>query len=136
MTLRDERMRILDMIQNGQVSAEDGIKLLAALQTGAKETAKAEGRQPRWFRVRVTDLKTGKNKVNVNIPMALVKVGMKMGARFVPEGQEMDLDKLNEAIRSGAQGKILDVEDKDSDESVEVFVEWKGDTCVDSSCTG
>jgi len=123
MTLRDESMRILDMIQNGQVSAEDGIKLLAALQTGAKETAKAEGRQPRWFRVRVTDLKTGKNKVNVNIPMVLVKVGMKMGARFVPEGQEMDLNNLNEAIRRGAQGKILDVEDKDSDERVEVFVE-------------
>ena len=61
---------------------------------------------------------------------------MKMRARFVPEGQEMDLDKLNEAVRSGAQGKILDVEDKDSDERVEGSVEQKGDTCVDSLYIG
>ncbi len=123
MTLHDERMRILEMIQAGQVSAEEGARLLSALQSGGKENTKPENGQPRWFRVRVTDLKTGKSKVNVNIPMTLVNVGMKMGARFVPEGQERDLDKLNDAIRSGAHGKILDVEDRESEERVEVFVE-------------
>jgi hypothetical protein len=116
-------MQILSMIQNGQVSAEEGAKLLAALKAGTKENPPAEGAQPRWFRVRITDLKTGKNKVNVNIPMALVNVGMKMGARFVPEAQGVNYDELAAAIRSGAQGKVVDVEDEESEERVEIFVE-------------
>jgi hypothetical protein len=123
MSLHDERMQILNMIQNGQVSAEEGAKLLAALKAGAKESPPTEGSQPRWFRVRITDLKTGKSKVNVNIPMALVNVGMKMGARFVPEAEGVDYDELAAAIRSGAQGKVIDVEDEESEEHVEIFVE-------------
>jgi len=123
MPLHDERMRILTMIQDGQVSAEEGARLLEALQAGSQDGARADGAQARWFRVRVTDLKTGKNKVNVNIPVALVNVGVKMGARFVPEGKTVDLAKLTEAIQNGAQGKLLDVEDEESAERVEVFVE-------------
>jgi hypothetical protein len=123
MSLHDERMQILSMIQNGQISAEEGAKLLAALKAGAKETPPAEGGQPRWFRVRITDLKSGKSKVNVNIPMALVNVGMKMGARFVPEAEGVNYEELAAAIRSGAQGKVVDVEDEESEEHVEIFVE-------------
>ncbi len=123
MSLHDERMQILSMIQNGQVSAEEGAKLLAALKAGAKENPPAEGGQPRWFRVRITDLRTGKNKVNVNIPMALVNVGIKMGARFVPEAEGVDYDELAAAIHSGAHGKVIDVEDEESEEHVEIFVE-------------
>jgi hypothetical protein len=123
MSLHDERMQILNMIQSGQVSAEEGAKLLAALKAGAKGTPPAEGAQPRWFRVRITDLKSGKSKVNVNIPMSLVNVGMKMGARFVPEAEGVDYEELAAAIRSGAQGKVVDVEDEESGEHVEIFVE-------------
>jgi hypothetical protein len=111
------------MIQNGQISAEEGAKLLAALKAGSKENAPAEGGQARWFRVRITDLKTGKSKVNVNIPMALVNVGIKMGARFVPDAEGVNYDDLAAAIRSGAQGKVIDVEDEESEEHVEIFVE-------------
>jgi hypothetical protein len=123
MSLHDERMQILNMIQSGQVSAEEGAKLLAALRAGTKETPSTEGTQPRWFRVRITDLRTGKSKVNVNIPMTLVNVGIKMGARFVPQAEGMDYEELADAIRSGAQGKVVDVEDEESGEHVEIFVE-------------
>jgi hypothetical protein len=116
-------MQILDMVSGGQITAEEGVNLLAALKVGSREGVTEEGTQARWFRVRITDLKTGKNKVNVNIPMALVNVGIKMGARFVPKGKGMDLEKLAEAVRSGTQGKVMDIEDEDSDERVEVFVE-------------
>jgi hypothetical protein len=121
--LHDERLQILTMIQDGQISAEEGARLLTALEAGNKEAARTDGMQARWFRVRITDLKTGKSKVNVNIPMALVNVGVRMGARFVPEGKDVDWTKLTEAIRNGAQGKLLDVEDEESAERVEVFVE-------------
>jgi hypothetical protein len=120
---REERMQILDMIQNGQITAEEGAKLLSALKAGKRESTGVEGSQPRWFRVRVTDLRTGKNKVNMNIPMALVNVGMKMGARFVPDTADVDFEEIAAALSSGQQGKILDVEDEEDEERIEIFVE-------------
>jgi hypothetical protein len=119
-------MQILKMIEEGKISATEGAKLLAAMESAQKKEKRvlmgAPG-APRWFRVRVTDLNTGKSKVNVNIPMSLVNVGLKMGARFAPEVEGVELDEVLEAIRSGAQGKIIDVEDAADGERVEIYVE-------------
>ncbi len=127
MTTVEERMQILKMIEEGKITAEEGAKLLAAL--GEKDRAQA-GPQPspstsgRWFRVRVTDLKTGKRKVNVNIPLGLVDVGLKMGAKFAPAGVEgLDMNQILTAVKSGGQGKVVDVEDEEDGEHVEVFIE-------------
>ena len=127
----EERMKVLKMIEEGKVSPEEGAKLLAALAesrkppprpAGAASFAAPEG-GPRWFRVRVTDMVTGKPKVNVNIPMGLVSVGLKMGARFAP-GLEMEqMEELSAALQSGATGKIMDVTDEEDGEHVEIFVE-------------
>jgi len=119
----EERMQILQMIESGQITAEEGAKLLAALKTGGAQRDQTAGSPPRWFRVRVTDLRTGKNKMNINIPMALVDVGIKMGARFVPEAEGIDFEQVRDALRSGQQGKIVDIEDVQDDERVEIFVE-------------
>lgn len=127
MATNEERLRILKMIEQGQVSAEDGARLLEALSASVQrrpDSAAADSSgSPRWFRVRVTDLQTGRNKVNVNIPMRLVTVGMKMGARFAPELEGMDLRELTDMIRSGATGKLMEVEDEEDGERVEIFVE-------------
>lgn len=122
----EERMQILKMIEEGKISASEGADLLRALdREGGEPTAEPlKGvTAPRWFRVRITDTRTGKNKVNVNIPMGLVNVGMKMGARFTPEVEGLDFDELVGTIRSGAQGKVMDVIDEEEGERVEIFVE-------------
>jgi hypothetical protein len=76
------------------------------------------------LRVRVTDLKTGKSKANVRIPMGMVNFGLKMGARFAPaELEGVDLDQIRVAIESGGTGQIVDVEDEEKGEHVQVFVE-------------
>jgi hypothetical protein len=126
MSLKEERMQILKMIEEGKISAIEGAELLRALDqdTNAKESVPLKGASaPRWFRVRITDTITGKNKVNVNIPMGLVNVGMKMGARFAPEIEGMDFDEITEIIRGGAQGKVMDIIDDEEGERVEIFVE-------------
>ncbi len=128
MATPQERIQILKMIENKQITAEEGAKLLAAL--GEVDQPEKKGFTPspstsgRWFRVRVTDLRTGKRKVNVNIPLGLVDVGMKMGAKFAPAGLEgLDMQQIIEAIKAGGEGKIVDVEDEDDGEHVEVFIE-------------
>jgi hypothetical protein len=128
MATPEERMQILKMIEGKQITAEEGAKLLAAL--GEKDKHDPSGPQAspsttgKWFRVRVTDLRTGRRKVNVNIPLGLVDIGMKMGAKFAPAGVEgLDMDKIIAAIKSGGQGKVVDVEDEEDGEHVEVFIE-------------
>ena len=126
MATTEERMQILKMIEEGKISAADGAELLRALDkdSAAKSSEPLKGASaPRWFRVRITDTSTGKNKVNVNIPMGLVNVGMKMGARFTPEIEGVDLEQLFEEIRGGAHGKVIDVIDNEEGERVEIFVE-------------
>ena len=130
MTTTDERMQILKMIQDGKISAEEGAKLLQALSTGTKADKQRPpapptpgGSDARWFRVRVTDLGSGKNKVSVNIPMGLVNVAMRMGARFAPNVENVNYEEMAAAIKSGATGKVIDVTDEESGERVEIFVE-------------
>ncbi len=125
----NERLQILKMIEAGQISAEEGIKLLRALEEGGKAHQQAgaaapnASSQPRWFRVRVTDLATGRNKVNVNIPIGLVNVGMRLGARFAPNLDGTQIEEIVRAAKSGAQGRIADVEDVEDGERVEIFIE-------------
>jgi hypothetical protein len=127
MTTTEERMQILNMVAEGKITADEGAKLLAALEPEKKKreyrATTAEPSEARWFRVRVTDLETGRNKVNVNLPMSLVDVGARMGARFAPELEEMEFADLVSQIRDGAQGKIIEVEDQEDGERVEIYVE-------------
>ena len=122
----EERMKILKMVEDGKISAEDGAKLLAALSESRKApppSSMPPGGEARWFRVRVTDLATGKTKVNVNIPMGLVNVAIKAGARFAPGLDSEQMQALAEGLKSGAVGKIVDATDEEDGERVEIFVE-------------
>ncbi len=132
MTSADERMQILKMIQEGKITADEGAKLLEVLNASSKNEKRspmppvppgAPSSDSRWFRVRVTDLRSGKNKVNVNIPMGLVNVGLKMGARFAPNMEGVNLEEMMTAIKSGASGKVMDVTDEESGEHVEIYIE-------------
>ena len=124
MATSEERMRILKMIEEKQITAEEGAKLLEALRaTGSNAAQREEVTKARWLRVRVTDRSSGKLKVNVNIPVGLVDVGLKMGARFAPEMNGMDLSAIQTAIKGGMQGRIIEVDDEADNERVEVFVE-------------
>jgi hypothetical protein len=69
----------------------------------------------------VSDLETGRHKVNIDLPWNLINIGMHMGARFAPE--EIDLEEMMRALQTGTEGKIVDVEDAEDGERVEIFVE-------------
>jgi len=123
--MSEERARILQMVNENKIDAQEGARLLSALHNtapAAQEQASREG-TPRWFRVRVTNLETGRTKVNVNLPLSLVKVGLKMGAHFSPDIEDFDWDELMTAIQEGAAGKLVEVEDVEDGEKVEVYVD-------------
>ena len=126
MATTEERMKILTMIREGKISAEEGAKLLSALSEDKKTSwspaTRASG-EPRWFRVRVTDLVSGKTKVSVNIPFGLMEWGLQIGAQFAPEVGDLDFEQLKEMLQSGVEGKVIDVIDEEDGEHVEIFIE-------------
>jgi hypothetical protein len=123
--MSEDRARILQMVSEGKISAVQGAELLNAMRSnGAPDAPPAPiGGKANWLRVRVTNLETGRAKVNVNLPFSLVRAGLKIGSHFAPEMQDIDWEELLAAIDEGAQGKLVDVEDIESGEKVEVFVD-------------
>lgn len=135
----DDRMKVLELIEQGKVSAADGLELLKALEETANSPGVAKIGPERVLRVRVNG---DKAKVNVNIPLALIKVATKfmgMGMNFIPEQAKeemnkqgidlakLDFDELVQLIDQGlVDGKLVDVEaddDEDGHVKVEVYVE-------------
>lgn len=132
MATTEERLKILKMIQDGKITAEDGARLLETLEVRKPTPATdyrlesmpgISSKGPRFMRVRVTETATGKPRVNVRLPVSLVNAGLKMGARFSPEVQGLDMQELARFINSGETGQIVDVYDDEDGEHVEVFLE-------------
>jgi hypothetical protein len=125
----EEKMRILQMIQDGTISAEEGAKLLTALESSraAEEAKVREATSNRWLRLRLTSSRTGANKINFNIPLSLVEIALKFGDKLnlfeAIKGKDIDIEQISNAIRSGTVGKILDVEDNEGEERVEIYIE-------------
>jgi SHOCT-like domain len=124
MATAEERLKILKMIDEGKISAEEGAKLLSALaesqKTGSRTPMRSSAGSARWLRVRVTDTFTGKTKATVNLPMRLVDAGLNIASQYAPD---VAFDELMDAINAGAEGKIIDVIDEEDGEHVEIFIE-------------
>jgi len=129
--VKDEIRKILKMIEDGHITAEEGENLIEALgsnQDGAlSQGLSVSDSSTQFLKVRVVE--EGKDKVNVSIPLSLVEIGLKLGAKIGPTFaseaevlQNIDLvDELMQAIKEGARGKIVDIDNDDS--KVEVFIE-------------
>lgn len=125
MAQNEERLRILQMLEDGNITPEEATALLRALEKGGRAGARAAGQsgEHRFLRIQVTDLASGTGKVNVTIPLGLVSAGLRIAKRFVPEFEGVDMEELEEAIVSGANGKIIEVMDAEDNERVEIYVE-------------
>lgn len=133
MVSADERLKILTMIQEGKISASEGIQLLESLERSKPAQTQVPVPPPpvpppgprgaRFLRVRVTDTNTGKTRVNVRLPINVVNAGIRMGARFAPEVEGLEVNQLMEHIQSGETGQVVDVYDDEDGEHVEVFLE-------------
>jgi hypothetical protein len=134
----EERIKILQMVQDGKITPEDAAQLLEAIgsagASGRPGPARGQqapnveeptglGRKPRFLRVRVTDTDSGRPRVNVRLPISMVTVGIKMGSKFAPQIEGMDAEQLMTIIEAGEIGQIVDVYDEDDGEHVEVFLE-------------
>lgn len=149
--MSSEKMKILEMIQEGKLTAAEGMDLLKAIEEGNSHKEAAQITEnglvnkeilpsgERFLRVRVVGEKT--LKVNVNVPLSLIRSASKLivyAMSFVPADkraeleqkgldlQALDVEGLARILEETLDGKIVDVEVADPVEGrikVEVCVE-------------
>ncbi|HET6445330.1 MAG TPA: hypothetical protein VFI27_12200 [candidate division Zixibacteria bacterium] len=135
-----ERKEILEMVASGKIDIDEATRMLSGVETESPEQeevikvlkeqepvvpvfeSKGNGGRPRWFHVHVSDMKTGKSKVKVNIPVGLVKYGLAIGKRFSPEMAGLDIDELS-SFMGNEKGLLVDVQDDEDGERVLIFVD-------------
>ena len=121
-----ERLKILKMLEEGKIKADEAARLLEAVGgSGAEAEAAATTKgRARTLHIRVFRGGSERPNVNVNIPLSLAKWALK----FVPADakarmgdKEIDLDELGTLLGENV-GEIITVRDEDKDERVEISI--------------
>jgi hypothetical protein len=138
----ESRKKILEMLSEGKISVEEATALLEKVseppagQVRERDEASDEavstraGSNPRFLRV-VVDSSDG-DKVNVRVPLSLIRTGIKLGALMPKNAAEavsehgFDLSALasldTEELISALRELTVDVDSSDGDK-VRVFTE-------------
>lgn len=128
--MENEKLQILKMVESGKISAEQGAELIKALDD-ANSSNRDEGmmrlidKKPgtRWIRIKVF-VPEDNTSVNVNLPISLVDVGLKIAKKYAADKmpEDFDLEQIAEVIKSGAEGKIVEIQNEEG-LKVEITIE-------------
>lgn len=122
---REERNRVLAMVEVGQVSAIQAAQLLDTLEGEPAYTQPTEHGRERILRIRATSLQSKRQKTNfsASISVQLVKFSLRLGGQVLPQLNNTVLEDILRSIENGASGRLLDLQDLEQGERLEIFVE-------------
>jgi hypothetical protein len=122
----NEKMKILEMVENGQISADEAAGLLKALDTAKASKSPSilpsKKKTLRMFKVYV--LSNDGDKVNVQIPLEFAKIALAKGtannivfnnSKLGKLDIDLDWDMIQDLIEQGATGNLVDIETNDGD---------------------
>jgi hypothetical protein len=122
--MNEHRREILEMLSQGKISTDEAERLLAALdreRPSADEPA-APNRRPKYLRVNVQAEED--TKVNVRVPMQLLRAGVRLASLIPPQARA----RVNEAMHE--RGVTLDLA-QINPENLEELIDQLGDMTVD-----
>ena len=126
-TSTDERNRILNLVESGQITATEAAQLLDALLMGhAQDHSRSDERsQSRTIRIWMSDVATTRKRINVTatMPLSLIQVTLRMLAHLAPQLNDNTVQSVIHAIENGATGRLLDMQDLEEGKRIEIFVE-------------
>ncbi|MCB0078023.1 MAG: hypothetical protein KDD73_11470 [Anaerolineales bacterium] len=126
--MNEERRMVLQMIQEGIITAEEGAALLSAMQggdNGPTRTARGQLMETpvmpfRWVRIRVIDKVTERTRVNLSIPIGLLDWGLRLAESM----GGVNVTRFRNLIFSGLNGgELLNVDSEESNERVIITME-------------
>jgi hypothetical protein len=122
--MNGERRQVLQMLADGKVSADEAERLLNALETDPAASVavqEPESRPPargfRYLRVMVeAEEDGGPVKVNVRVPIQLLRAGVKLVSVIPPQAQE----HVNDAMRrNGMPFDLTQIKPENLDEIID-----------------
>lgn len=128
--MNEERLRVLKMLQEEKITADEAAELLKSLGDDgprASGAARPSGVKGRAVRILVVDGED--TKVQVNIPIALIRQIGRLALKVIPEKvgdtdltelRNLDWEELMRQIEEGVEGTLVEVNDGDT--RVEVSV--------------
>jgi hypothetical protein len=95
--MSQEKKRILEMLSQNKITVDEAERLLNAVNSPESESASSKKTNPRYLRVSVepTGAKSEGDRVNVRIPMNLIRAGLKW-ASLIPKNAQ---SKVEGALR-------------------------------------
>ncbi|MCP4543107.1 MAG: MFS transporter [Chloroflexi bacterium] len=121
----DERLKILQMLEEKKISAEKASTLLQGLKE--RQWAAAGTTGPSWerrhLRIQVSDVASGTLTTNMVLPMGLVNTVLYTGGRLTDDLDSLDLQELERLVDSSAAGQGIETMRTDADQQVEILVE-------------
>lgn len=131
-------MQVLEMIQKGQITAEQGETLLSALEQGEEE----QPPEARTLRLHLVEMATGQVKLRVRTSLRLALAAMRLGTKvswggganrpqvilsFGDVAEDASARQVKtavyEAVQAGRTGKVADILAGDGIHRIEVYVE-------------
>ena len=130
--MNEDRKRVLSMLADGKITAEEAERLLDAMgrpapMSGVIEAPRTASR-PKYFRVEVVaDEGAGAanpTRVNVRIPIQLLRAGVRLSALIPPRAR----DEVNAALaREGIPFDISQIKPENLDELIDHLSEFSVD---------
>ena len=98
----DERLRIIEQLEEGAITAEEAAHLLEGVEEGrwAKLAPEPPVEQKRHIRIQVSDLATGNMKSDLRLPVGLVNTILYTSGKLSADLDDVDHDRLRELISS------------------------------------
>ena len=136
--MSEERMKILDMLSQGIITANEANELLKSLdekKIDVNGKTMTEGQYLKSAAAKFLYIEAKSHdgdNVNVTIPLSLIKAAVKMGnvqgiidkslswSSFANEA--IDIDLILQCIESGTTGNIVSMDSKEGD-SVRIYIE-------------
>jgi hypothetical protein len=116
-TMSTNIRNILEQIERGEMSSE------AAVQAIRSEKEAQGEKMTHYLRVNVSRLHDDQPRVNVKIPLSMVKLGLTLGSKYAPELNGLSLDQIVDDLEVLGDGTIVEVQDVEEDEHVLISIE-------------
>ena len=103
--MTENTRQVLEMLAEGKITTEEADRLISALREQPATAAGTPAKKPRYLRVIVDSNDSGEGpvKINIRVPLMLLRAGVRLASVIPPQAQE----RVNRALRE--QGVDVDI---------------------------